>query len=352
MTLIVGARCRDGVTLAADRRRMSRYEKGPSATKLFVLSCGVAIAGAGDDAVLNEARVFIDRRIKELQAQNSINTLFDVVEVVANVVNELVGFYKGTVEEPFGYVLSGLENLGKGNGRLYAVFGAGISDLPWACLGSGSSYARPLVELILAPGDLRVNDAAKAMPAIFTLVSNVQMTVGDGIDICIVKDDRGMGAIAHEKEVNLAGLRSAILDGIDVNLYSAPLSPTKNSKVRDIKGTNHKLTPPERVHSAETRKAVHHTRLRHPPGKSTDGRTLAPSGRAFARGHNPPLKYEGMRNAIDALTACKSPTREDYHFHYDVDYRRDGIYVERKPGQGYRALQEDLDAMLAKLDVG
>lgn len=352
MTLIVGTRCRDGVILAADRRRMSRCERGPSATKLFILSCGVAIAGAGDDAVLNEARVFIDRRVKELQNQNSIKTLFDVVEVVANVVNELIGFYKGALEEPFGYVLTGLENLDKGKGCLYTVFGAGISDVPWVCIGSGSSYARPLVELMFAPRDLCVDEAAKAIPTIFTLVSNVQMTVGDGIDICIVKDDQGIDAIAHKKEVNLAGLRSVILDGMDIKLYNAPLPPPRNSKVRNIEDKNHKLPPSERVRNAEAHKAVHHTKLRHPSVKSTDGRTLALSIRAFARGHNPPLKYEGMRNAIDVLTTCKSPTGEDYGFHYDVDYRRDGIFVKRKPGQGYRTLQEDLDAMLAKLDVG
>ena len=111
MTLIVGARCKDGVILAADRRRMARCEKGPSTVKLFRLSCGVAIAGAGDDAVLNEGRVFIERRIKELQTQTPMNTLFDIVEAAANIINDLVGVYKGNMEEPFGYVLCGLENL-------------------------------------------------------------------------------------------------------------------------------------------------------------------------------------------------------------------------------------------------
>jgi len=211
MTLIIGARCQDGIILAADRRRMSKYERGPSTTKLFALSCGVAIAGAGDDAVLNEARVFIDRRIEELQTQTPIAALFDVVEAAAIVVNELVGFYKGSLEEPFGYVVSGLENLTNGKAQLYTIFGAGISDVPWVCLGSGSSYARPLVDLVLAPGNLYTNEAVKIIPTIFTLVSNVQTTVGDGIDVCVLMDDRGMGAISHEKEVSLDRLRSAVL---------------------------------------------------------------------------------------------------------------------------------------------
>jgi proteasome alpha subunit len=215
MTLIIGAKCQNGVVLAADRRRTSKFEKGPSVTKLFTLSCGVAIAGSGDDAALNEARIFIDRRISESQDRSSMATLFDVVEIAASVVNELVGYYKDRVEESFGYVLSGLDNLSTGCAKLYVVLGAGLSEAPWVCLGSGSSYARPLVDLLLANGDLPAEEAVKVIATIFSLVSNVQMTVGDGIDICIVKDDRGVDAVFHMKEVSLSQLKSVILEALD-----------------------------------------------------------------------------------------------------------------------------------------
>lgn len=79
MTLIIGAKCRDGVVVAADRRRLARYEKGPETRKLFKLDCGVILAGAGDDAVLNEARVFIERRIEESRSQSAEIKLFDIV---------------------------------------------------------------------------------------------------------------------------------------------------------------------------------------------------------------------------------------------------------------------------------
>jgi 20S proteasome alpha/beta subunit len=177
MTLIIGARCTDGVVLAADRRRLSRYERGPETNKLFKLSCGVALAGAGDDAVLNEARLFIDRRIRDFQSESAAITLYDVVEITASVVNELVGYYKERVEEPFGYVLAGLDGLNSGDAELYTVFGAGFSDVPWACLGSGSSYARPLIELLLADGSLSTEEATRVIAPLFTLVSNVQHTI-------------------------------------------------------------------------------------------------------------------------------------------------------------------------------
>lgn len=216
MTLIIGARCQDGVIVAADRRRLARYEKGPETQKLFKLACGVVLAGAGDDAVLNEARIFIERRIEEFRSQSPNVKLFDIVEITCSVVNELVGYYRDKVEEPFGYVLAGLENISSGSARLYTIFGAGFSDVPWACLGSGSSYARPLVELLLADGSLHADEAVKTMAPLFTLVSSVQTTVGGGVDICTIKDEQETGNIVHNNEVSLEQLKSAILNTMGV----------------------------------------------------------------------------------------------------------------------------------------
>lgn len=216
MTLIIGSRCQDGIVLAADRRRITRYEKGPDTTKLFKLDCGVLLAGAGDDAVLNEARIFIERRAEEIPSQTPPLKLFDVIQITMGVVNELVNCYRDKVEESFGYVLAGLENINSGMARVYTIFGAGFSDVPWACLGSGSSFARPLVELLFAQGNLSTEEVAKTMPTLFTLVSNVQTTVGGGVDICIIKDEQGAGNIVHEKEINLERLRQAFLSAMDI----------------------------------------------------------------------------------------------------------------------------------------
>jgi len=216
MTLIIGARCKDGIILAADCRRLSRYERGPKTSKVFKLSCGVVVAGAGDDAVLNEARLFIDRQTEKLQSQSAISSLLDVVEVTAAIVNELVNCYKDKVEEPFGYVLAGLDNLGSGSAKLYTIFGAGFSDVPWVCLGSGGVYARPLVDLLLADSSLPTEEAVKIIAPLFTLVSNVQTTVGDGVDVYVVRDNQGVGDIVRQQEIELDGLRSAILNAIGV----------------------------------------------------------------------------------------------------------------------------------------
>jgi hypothetical protein len=71
-----------------------------------------------------------------------------------------------------------------------------------------------LVELLLAPGDLSTTEASKAIPTIFTLVSNVQTTVGGGVDICIVKDGNIAGDIQHIGDVDLTPLRTVIFNTI------------------------------------------------------------------------------------------------------------------------------------------
>jgi hypothetical protein len=82
----------------------------------------------------------------------------------------------------------------------------------------------------------------------------------------------------------------------------------------------------------------------HPPVKNENGTVIGHSIKAFADNHVPPIKYEGMRNAIDVLTACKSPNGKDYDFHYEiVKYvENDGIYVRRMMGPGHRTSNEEM----------
>jgi 20S proteasome alpha/beta subunit len=142
--------------------------------------------------------------------------LLDVVEITMSVVNELVGLYRDRVEEPFGFVLGGLEDIDSGSAKLYTIFGAGLSDVPWVSLGMGGPYARPLVELLLAQGDLSTEEAAKAIPVLFTLVSSVQTAVGGGVDICTIRDHQGSGDISHLEEVSLGRLKAAMLRAMDI----------------------------------------------------------------------------------------------------------------------------------------
>lgn len=88
--------------------------------------------------------------------------------------------------------------------------------------------------------------------------------------------------------------------------------------------------------------------VHHPPPKSwPDGNLLDSTIYRFAIHHNPQIKYEGMQTAIDALTACMSPEKEWYDFHYEIMAYKPGygVYVKRVPGQGHRTSAADTDKM-------
>ena len=72
------------------------------------------------------------------------------------------------------------------------------------------------MELLLADGGLSVDEASKAMAPLFTLVSNVQTTVGGGVDIYVIRDGQGIGQFTHSKEVSLEGLRFGVLKALGI----------------------------------------------------------------------------------------------------------------------------------------
>jgi hypothetical protein len=39
---------------------------------------------------------------------------------------------------------------------------------------------------------------------------------------------------------------------------------------------------------------------------------------------------------------------KNYDFHYDIDYRRDGVYIELKQSKGYRTRSQNVKAMREK----
>lgn len=95
--------------------------------------------------------------------------------------------------------------------------GAGYWDINiFLCVGTGEAYALPTAQLLFGDGSLSVTEVAKIVPYIFTLVSSVNMSVGGGCDVCIVKDSEGHGDISHREEISMELVRSAILNAVGV----------------------------------------------------------------------------------------------------------------------------------------
>jgi len=85
----------------------------------------------------------------------------------------------------------------------------------------------------------------------------------------------------------------------------------------------------------------------HPLPKDEDGNELDGSIHSFANGHNPPIKYTGMHNAIDVLTACRNMDNKPHPFHYEIiKYAPDGVYIKRVSGVGHRTTKEQMFTMM------
>jgi len=73
-----------------------------------------------------------------------------------------------------------------------------------------------MVELLLSQAGLLAEEVAKALPLIFSLVSNVQTTVGGGVDLCIIRDNQSIEPVIHNENVPLDELRAAIFDVVGI----------------------------------------------------------------------------------------------------------------------------------------
>lgn len=135
------------------------------------------------------------------------------------------------------------------------------------------------------------------------------------------------GVLVHLIKSNVS--KEALLAVLEV-IPPCPFEEMKPKK--DEQETKH--YPPLRTRSSIRK---------HPPVKSEDGKLLAPSIHSFARNHNPEIKYEGMRNAIDVLTACHSLEGLEHSFHYEIiRYQKDGVYIKKIYSRGFRTNKEDV----------
>ncbi len=196
-TLIIGTRCKDGVVLAADRRELRGYEPTKqSKIRRVELEVGgtkvsVLLAGAGVAAFWDEVAWSLSHSTKA-GLEPEVNTLLDVVDRVSSLsINMAARYQRGSLDEPLGCVMAGLDRLTTGEAELYCFAGAGFSKTDFICLGSGETYALPVADLLLHQPALSTNQATQAtqiFPFLFLLVERVNLSVGEGLDIFIVRD--------------------------------------------------------------------------------------------------------------------------------------------------------------------
>ncbi|APV43857.1 hypothetical protein Dform_00502 [Dehalogenimonas formicexedens] len=121
-----------------------------------------------------------------------------------------------------------------------------------------------------------------------------------------------------------------LMTGAEKELYRAVLDVLQTSLTSDT--------------SVPRRKSGYSLRSRsiHPPVKDEQGSVLANNPSEFARKHG--LKYSGMLNGIDALTAARDLSGDDLPYHFEViKYDKDGIIIRKTAGHGYRTYSDEVD---------
>lgn len=180
MTLIIGARCKDGVAMVADRRmvRVGGMEVQEPERKLRQIG-KVAIGRVGISAVMDAMEKFLKDALSEGKA---VISAWDVTTVAEEVAER----YKALEADsrPFFPVI----DLANGQARLYQVAGgAPPGEMTYQSWGIGESYAN--IGRIFAWRDIPVNQAWHIMTILVAITARISSGVGGGIDAVLVRDD-------------------------------------------------------------------------------------------------------------------------------------------------------------------
>jgi 20S proteasome alpha/beta subunit len=191
LTIILGARCKDGVLIAADRRvvRGTEYEEEE---KIFTPVEGVVAAASGLTGIM-------DKFLKAVEAGATAARVQSLDEVISGIEDVAAGlrdrYEKRLEEEGKGFLevlVGGLRNLSTGEAELYHVLPQGYTEKVkrYLVIGHGEPYAKPFVKAlyrddivceemvrisifaILVIERLELNSTVGGKPQIYTITDN------------------------------------------------------------------------------------------------------------------------------------------------------------------------------------
>ena len=203
MTLIIGARCKNGVAMLADRRmvRVGGMEVGEPEQKLRQVG-EVVIGRVGLSPVMDAMEKFLSDALNEGKA---VTSAWDVTTVAEDVAER----YKALEADsrPFFPVV----DLANAQARLYQVAGgAPPGEMAYQSWGIGESYAN--IGRIFAWRDIPVNQAWRIMTILMVIAARISSGVGDGIDAVLVKDDGSIEFVDEGATSNALKRSEALVD--------------------------------------------------------------------------------------------------------------------------------------------
>lgn len=221
-TLIIGARCKDGIVLSADRRVM-RGTEYKEEKKLFEFH-GVITAIAGLTGIRDKFIELSSRTLAEIRVVN----ISEVIYGIEDTIKSLYERYKGRVpagEEAIQALVAGLEGLRGGKGKLYHVGGGGFSEeVDFVCVGHGSPYATALAKFLYAP-ELTVDKFSKIAIFLSTWVENVDATVGGIPDVVLITDDKGITYLKRSEVQKTREYAKAVMTTVPLLIEKAMEDP-------------------------------------------------------------------------------------------------------------------------------
>jgi 20S proteasome alpha/beta subunit len=199
MTLIIGAKCKDGVVLIADKRIVEGTDIAVG-EKISLLPLGIVVAGAGVGEVIDKFNeripaVLEQRRILNYQAMKKENPdanledapfyfrAYEFLEDCEGLLFELNEKYKRSIQ-----ILVGSGNVEESD--LNYIDSEGFLSSKrrtYISIGSGSPYANLMLKKLWSK-DLSMLEMAKIGKFIINYVAetNVDTYVGDGIQIVVL----------------------------------------------------------------------------------------------------------------------------------------------------------------------
>lgn len=185
-TLIIGARCKDGVVLVADRRQAvpRTFEFGMSTSKL--VAAGPLVMGyCGTRAPLDKVRRLLGNQLEGIE---SLDAALDLAESVAGEVQQTYKELLG--EDRIQFPLAGLERITAGKARLYTITaGFAPDEVDYAGWGIGERYSE-LGRLLFA-SEQPAEEVCKILPVLIAWAERINLAVGDGLDVAVIKDELG-----------------------------------------------------------------------------------------------------------------------------------------------------------------
>lgn len=187
MTIIIGARCSDGIILAADRK-VIRGGEADYVDKIFQLE-GTILAFEGLTGIRDDFLLLLR---SEMDRARGFTNIYEMKLVVEDIVADLSKRYCERLGEEgsIGALLGGLSGISTGAAEIYYIHPQGYGEsVRYRCSGHGADYAHSLAKFLLSPGSTAQDNAYRAAFVISWVSEDVDMLVGGEPQVAMMQDN-------------------------------------------------------------------------------------------------------------------------------------------------------------------